>query len=104
MEGMFGAKRYATRGVADEVGLDIQIVLWSLIGKRKTTGKIDYLQVFELTVECQNGEQVQMIIHRQEVPPMKDEYIIRGILEPLDTKIWVIDSGEYCTMLFPAEY
>lgn len=105
MNEMFGVKRYATRGLADEVGLDIQMVLWSLIDVRKKTGKIDYLQIFELSVAKQNGQPIQKIIHRQEVPPMRDEYMVSDILEPMDTKIWVIDSGgQYCTMMFPKEY
>jgi hypothetical protein len=105
MDEIFGIKRYATRGVALEVGLDIQRVVWSLIDERKKTGKIDYLQIFELHTETCNGKVVQKIIHRQEVPPMKDEYIARDILEPSNIKIWVIDSGGlYCTMMFPKDY
>ena len=101
---MFGTKRYATKGVANEIALDIQLVLWSLIDARKKTGKIDYLQIFELTIENRNGIKVQKIIHRQEVPPIKDEYMV-NIAEPIDTKIWVIDSdSQYCTMMYPFEY
>lgn len=102
---MFGIKRYATRGVANEIGLDIQMALWTLIDKRKETGKIDYLQIFELSIERRDGKQLQKIVHRQEVPSMRDEYLINVISEPMDTKIWVIDSdGQYCTMMFPSEY
>jgi hypothetical protein len=101
---MFGTNRYLTKGVAHEVGVDIQLLLWMLIDKRKKMGAIDYLQIFELTIETHQGKQLQKIVHSQEVPSRKDEYLADVILEPLNRKIWVIDSGEYCTMLFPQEY
>jgi len=48
---MFTAKRYATRRIADKVGLDIQMVLWSMIDQRKAKGvQVDYLQVFQLSI------------------------------------------------------
>ena len=60
---------------------------------------IDYLQVFSLS--AQNGR--QKIIHTQEVPEYKREYVF-NIGTAIDAKIYVIDSGTYSTMLFAQEY
>lgn len=74
---MFTSKRYATRGIATEVGLDIQLTLWSMIDKRKKTGiEVDYLQVFELSINSKGGISVQKVIHRQECPPAIDTYFL----------------------------
>lgn len=57
---MFTSQRCATRGIANEVGLDIQLTLWTIIDKRKETGiEVDYLQVFELSVNSKDGVSVQ---------------------------------------------
>lgn len=98
------AKRYVTRGVASSIGLDIQLILWSLIDKRKELGvTLDYLQIFALSEEDIDGVKIQKIIHSQEQPEVKDAYLI-PMAEPATDKIWVIDSGDYSTMLFPKEY
>ena len=48
----------------------------------------------------------QKLVHRQEEPEERKEYLIspKLRLKSVSQKIWVIDSGEYQTMLLPEEY
>lgn len=102
---MFESRRYATRGVASEVPLDTQIVLWGLIDERKhRREKLDYLQTFELSIECRDGEELQKVVHSQEVPAFSETSYFRLLSQPITRRVWVIDSGDYATMLFPEEY
>lgn len=95
---MFKGKRLSTRGVAEKVTLKLQMVMWNMID---TMGVLkDYLQVFELSEE--NG--MQKIIHSQEAPPYKKEYLLKTDAPFLHAKIFVIDDGTHCTMLFSYEY
>lgn len=98
---MFQGKRFITRGVADNIPLEVQMFLWSLldilIAKRFI--EIDYLQVFEFSGE--DGK--QKIIHRQEMPEYQMVYNFTNVASPLKRKLYVIDDGEYCTMLLPEE-
>lgn len=96
--------RYVTRGVNDQVDIRLQLIIWSMIDKLKDEGKVelDYLQVFKLKKE---GNKV-VINQSQEVPEYSCTYEIE--LEDIqiddEIKVYVIDSGEYSTMLFPSEY
>ncbi len=97
---MFTAKRYATRGVATEIGLDLQLILWAMIDDRKKKGiKIDYLQVFELSIAKNDGVLVQKVLHKQEYPPVSDSYYLPMIERPIKMTIWAMDNEEYCTRL-----
>lgn len=86
---MFDKDRYLTRGVSEEISLEIQILLWSMIGKIKI--KKDYLQVFEIE-------------HRQEIPKYKKEHVVVNTGINSKAKIFVIDDGEYSTMMLSSEY
>lgn len=102
---MFTAPRYLTRGIANRLPLELQMVIWDLLDSQRCIGEpMDYLQVFELSVENAMGESVQKIVHSQEVPPTSETHYYRGIASPVSLKVWVIDSDEYVTMLFPEEY
>ena len=101
---MFKNNRYVTRGVNEDVDIRIQMIIWSMIDKLKDEGKVqlDYLQVFKI-----RKERNKIVINQsQEVP----EYSCTYEIEPEDVqlddeiKVYVIDSGEYFTMLFPSEY
>ena len=59
----------------------------------------DYLQIFELSATSEG----QIIVHKQEQPPYRKEYLI-PCEKPLSAKIFAIDDGEYATMLFAEEY
>ena len=96
--------RYVTRGVNEEVDIRLQLIMWSMIDKLNDEGNVelDYLQVFKLRKE---GNKV-IINQSQEVPKYSSTYEIE--LEDIqlddEIKVYVIDSGEYSTMLFPSEY
>ena len=96
--------RYVTRGVNDEVDIRLQLIKWSMIDKLKDEGNVelDYLQVFKLRRE---GNKI-LINQSQEVPEYSCTYEIEIEDVQIDDeiKVYVIDSGEYSTMLFPSEY
>ncbi|MGG0937290.1 DUF960 family protein [Brevibacillus centrosporus] len=103
---MFDVPRYATRQVAEQVGLELQLALWAAIDLRAEKGQeMDYLQVFELSVEWVDDEPLQKVLNRQEQPQHEVSFYVDGVETPLDgVTLWVMDSGTYCTMLFPDEY
>ena len=96
--------RYVTRGVNEEVDVRLQLIMWSMIDKLKDEGNVelDYLQVFRIRKE---GKKI-VISQSQEVPEYSCTYEIE--LEDIqiddEIKVYVIDNGEYSTMLFPSEY
>ena len=96
--------RYVTRGVSDEVDIRLQLAMWTLIDITKDKGKveIDYLQIFKLKKE----NRFIKIQHEQEIPKYKSVHMIDVDDIQLDNevKIYVIDSEEYSTMLYPSEY
>lgn len=96
--------RYVTRGVSDEVDIRLQLAMWTLIDILKDKGKveIDYLQIFKLKKE----NRFIKIKHEQEIPKYKSVHMIDVDDIQLDNevKIYVIDSEEYSTMLYPSEY
>jgi len=91
-------KRYLTRGVDNEIPLEIQLFLWNAIDHMPEPK--DYLQVFRLS----NVNGLQVIEHTAEQPEYKMQYILTQIEKPVTTKIYCIDSEEYCTMLLAEEY
>ncbi len=67
--------RYMTRKVAEEIPLEINILLWNLIDELNV--EKDYLQVFELN---SIGEGIVEVIHKQEVPEYKSSlYIMKKL-------------------------
>ena len=96
--------RYVTRGVSDEVDIRLQLAMWTLIDILKDKGKveIDYVQIFKLKKE----NRFIKIQHEQEIPKYKSVHMIDVDDIQLDNevKIYVIDSEEYSTMLYPSEY
>ena len=97
---MFRNKRYMTKGITCDVPVLIQILLWNLIDTMDVSQK-DYLQVFTLSDD--GGR--QKIIHTQEIPEYKREYLISLSDTPLFAgKIFVMDESEYSIMLKADEY
>lgn len=96
--------RYVTRGINEEVDIRLQLIMWSVIDKLKNEGniKLDYLQVFKLR---KNGNKI-IVEQSQEVPEYSSIYEIE--LEDVEVygeiKVYIIDSGDYSTMLYPKEY
>lgn len=103
---MFEGQKYITRGIQEEVGIDIQIILWKMIEelRQKKDFNLDYLQVFDLeTIEI-DGSVFQKITHKQEVEPYSNTIIIKADII-VDIKIFVISSdNEYSTMMLAKEY
>ena len=96
---MFNKERYLTRGVSNEIPLEIQILLWSMIDGLNV--KKDYLQVFEIEPIKDNLLKIE---HRQEVPKYKKEIIVRNRGIKSKIKLFVIDEGDYSTMMLSEEY
>lgn len=95
--------RYITKGINEIVDIRLQIFLWRAIDNLKDkVENVDYLQIFE--IEKEYG--TITINHRQEVPEYNEEHIIE--LCDIDVvgkiKVFVIDSGDYSTMLLAEEY
>ena len=95
---MFKNKRYATCGVNSRIPLMTQILMWGMIDSLQAV-EPDYLQIFCLSEK--NG--MQRIVHEQEQPEYRKEYLFNEV-EPVNEKIYVIDSEEYSTMLLAEEY
>lgn len=96
---MFTNKRYLTREVADRVPLEIQILMWNLV--EEIEGEKDYLQVFEV---IPNGREFVEIIHKQEIPETTSNYIVKNVGIETEMKLYIIDNGQYSTMMFSHEY
>ena len=93
-------QRYLTRGINEQIPIKLQVFCWQCYDAAKVTGNYDYLQVFELKIL---DEQIQQVEHRQEVPEYNQVYQLRSI-NPIEQKIFIIDEGEYATMLLAEEY
>ena len=103
---MFGSNRYITRGINQELPMELTIYLWSRVDalKLESDGDMDYLQVFELKeIKDPEVKANQLVIHRTEEPEYLRTHAIT-VEKPITEKVYVIDSEEYCTMLFAREY
>jgi hypothetical protein len=93
--------RYVTRSVKEAVPKETQFFLWSLIDDQVQNGNaLDYFQKFELKAT----ERVKKlcIVKRNRNGASN---IMAIPSECCITKtIWVIDSEDYQTMLFPEDY
>ena len=94
----FQNRRFITRGVDSEINLLLQIFMWQCIDTMPLIK--DYLQVFRLTAE--NGK--QKVIHSQEEPEYKREYLINSDAPVFIGKVFVIDDETHSTMLLAEEY
>ena len=90
-------KRYITKGAQSEIPIELQIFMWNCIDSMPETK--DYLQVFWLS----SFEGKQKIVHEQEEPEYKKEYILKAETA-VTANVYVIDDGDHCTMLLAEEY
>lgn len=92
--------RYVTRGINSQLGFHEQNLFWTFIDELNI--EQDYLQVFKL--DC--SEEGTKILHKQEEPFYTKEYSLRTSLlgKKAEDTIFVIDNGEYSTMMFAHEY
>lgn len=62
--------RYITKGISEQLSLDLQILLWNMIKERDNQPQTDYLHIFKL----QEDNNILSITHEQEQPAYKLEY------------------------------
>ena len=94
----FNGQRYLTRGVQAEIPFELQLFMWYLVSDLNKPK--DYLQVFRLSVSDRG---TQRIIHAQELPAYSREYEFQTD-NPINSKVYVIDDDDHCTMLLAEEY
>lgn len=94
---MFDNQRYLTKGVQSEIPIELQIFMWECVDKLPE--ERDYFQVFRL----ENFNGIQKITHVSEQPEYHMEYLI-PTENPITTKVYIIDSDKYSTMLLASEY
>ena len=94
---MFTNERYLTCGVDNMIPLELQLFMWKCV-ERMQEAK-DYLQIFELTA----SGSMQSISHSSEEPEYHMVYLIPSD-SPVTAKIYIIDDGDYSTMLLAEEY
>ena len=88
--------RYLTRGVDENIPLELQMFMWEAVDIMPEPK--DYLQILRL----ESFGIMQRITHEQEIPKFKREYLI-PTNNPITAKVYIIDDGEYCTMLLASE-
>ena len=94
---MFKNQRYLTRGIQSEIPIELQLFMWGCIDKLPE--ECDYFQVFKL----ENMGGIQKITHFSEQPEYHREYLIPTD-KPITSKVYIIYSEEYSTMLLAEEY
>ena len=99
---MFDNARYITNGTNNTIPLYTQNLMWYLIETMRVKVK-DHLQIFELEEYAHNEVVKQKIIHKQECPKYRKEYLL-PFGNTITAKIYVIDDGEHTTMLLAEEY
>jgi hypothetical protein len=106
MSHTFESQRYVTRGINDTVTPELQLIIWALLDGQIRSGlSMDYLQVFDLTMESLGRQKVQGITQSQEQPERTKHSRFPSNDDPQQgITVWIIDSGEYVTMLLPSEY
>ena len=97
--------RYITRGANETLSIHLQLLLWNLIDtlKKDENIELDYLQVFRFKYVTNNEKYNLSITHSQEVPPYEKKYLF-NVDNPINEKVFVIDSEDYATMLLAEEY
>lgn len=95
---MFRGEKFRTVGVEVNIPLEMQLFMWSAVENMPEPK--DCFQVFELKSE--NG--LQVIHHYSEQPVFDMAYILTTTENPVTAKVYIIDNGDYCTMLLAAEY
>lgn len=100
---MFQNKRYITKGFQTTIPLTTQLILFHMLDGIKNTHHLDYLQVFELSIEHRNGIDLQRIVLSQE-KPARSKTTYFPLKELVTAKVFVIDDGDHHTFLLAEEY
>ena len=106
---MFQKNLFITKGIDESIPKHIINLLWNLIHQQVGKRELDYLQIFEVKTIGTKGEKSLWVHWTQEQPEYSVDLYFPDITTDIDTKIWVICSGEgtedeYSTMLLPEEY
>ncbi|MDY3000166.1 MAG: DUF960 family protein [Romboutsia timonensis] len=99
-------KKYMTIGIKENLGIDMQLFIWSEIEKRINLKEdVDYLQVFNIKIVDEINDIVE-IEHTQEIPKYKNISVIKSKGVKNNLKVFVILELEagYATMLLATEY
>lgn len=99
---MFTGSKYITQGIKKAVPPFMQNILWYMIETMEAQTK-DYLQVFHLSSVTEDGNRKQKVVHTQEEPIYRKEYII-CTKQIVCGQVFVIDDKTHCTMLLAEEY
>ena len=105
MEYQFNGEKYITKGIAEMLPSTVQILIFSGIDimRKKTDGKLDYLQVFTLKTFGENENMLLNIMQEQETPERHINYVIPTD-KTINTKVYIIDDIDHVTMLLAEEY
>jgi len=96
---MFDKMKYVTSGINRTLDYKVQVMLWRMIDSLQ--GEKDYIQVFELV---RVDDHTTKIVHKQENPEYKKSYLIHESINENLVRVFVIDDGDYATMLLASEY
>lgn len=80
----FDGKKYVTKGIAETLPPDVQLFLFMCLNimHDKTTGHLDYLQVFTIETTVKDDSKLLHIKHDQEQPEAHMNYVM-----PTETEI-----------------
>ena len=98
-------ERYVTKGVQEQVPLDVQLFLWHEYDKCTQMDECDYLHVFKLKgiIEDVDGFNL-VVVHEQEVPEYHRAYVLNTVHQIKSLKVYIIDDQTHQTMLLTEEY
>ncbi len=98
--------RYCTKGISENVPMELQLFLWAALEQERQSHDMDYLQVFRLKLD---EEGTLWIDYIQEQPERKQTYALTDVGNEIPEelngrKIFVMDDETHITMLFAEEY
>lgn len=100
---MFNNEKYISKGINEKLSSDLISLLWLMIEDVSIKINLDYLQIFKLSIENNNGVDMQKIVHEQEQPKyINTIYVLCD--NKINAEIYCIDDGCYSTMIFAEEY
>ena len=99
---MFDNQRYVTRGVSENIPVELQMLMWIAVDNMPVKEK-DYLQVFKLEPKEIGDIKMQHVKHSQEMPDYVNEFDVFAV-NPVTAKIYVIDDQTHSTMILAEEY
>ena len=95
---IFNNKHYITCGISERVPPILQLFMWQCVYDMPNPK--DYLQIFK----CSIYDGKHKIIHIQEEPEYKREYLFETDTPFFIGKVFVIDDETHSTMLLAEEY